>query len=218
MTGRRLRPIVLVAAGLGVLLFVVALVAQVAFHTSIDPTEQSFFVTLQNDTGSTVVVKQCDARCNSFHEQDRLAPGGSVKVNTSSDGVANWWAVTDSTGRTVGCVPLRYKHRIEGLIVRVSHHTSCPTRTAGSSSGVLGSIVGFGLFFLAVGIGVASIVFSTISAHRWLAARGLGRGAAAAMTAPAALLAFLGGWLIFDFYIFIRACSRLLQKWLVTSH
>jgi hypothetical protein len=212
MTGRRLRPLVVVVAGLGVLLFVVALVAQVAFHTSIDPTEQSFQVTLQNDTAGTVVVKQCDAECDSFHEQDRLAPGGSVEVNTSSDDVANWWAVTDSAGRTVGCLPLRYKRKIEGLVVRISQHTSCPSGTAGSSSGVLGKVIGFGLFFLAAGIGVASIVFSTISARRWIAARGLTGGPAAVMTAGAALLAFFGGWLIFDFYVFIRACSRRAQR------
>lgn len=212
MTGRRLRPIVVVVAGLGVLLFVVALVAQVGFHTSIDPTEQGFRVTLQNDTAGTVVVKQCDAKCDSFHEQDRLGPGGSVEVNASSDDVANWWAVTDSTGRTVGCLPLRYKHEIEGRVVRVSQHTSCPAAAAASSSGVLGRVTGFGLFFLAVGIGVVSIVFSTISAHRWIAARGVSGGAAAVLTAVAALLAFFGGWLIFDFYVFIRACSRLVQR------
>jgi hypothetical protein len=212
MSGRRLRPIVVVAAGLGVLLFVVALVAQVGFHTSIDPTEQIFRVTLLNDTAGTVVVKQCDAECDSFHEQDRLAPGSSVDVNTSSDDVASWWAVTDSTGRTVGCLSLRYKRKIEGLVVRVSQHTSCPSRTAGSGSGAFGKVLGFGLFFLAAGIGVASIVFSTISAHRWIAARGLSGGSAAVLTAVAALLAFFGGWLIFDFYVFIRACSRLVQR------
>ena len=216
MNGRRPRPIVLVVAGLGVLLFVVALVVQVVGHTSLDPTEQSFAVRLQNDTAGTVVVKQCDATCNSFHEQDRLPPGGSVEVNTSSDDVANWWAVTDSTGRTVRCLPLRYKHAITGLVVKVSEHTGCPTAGAGSS-GVLGSVVGFGLLFAAAGIGLASIAFSTISAHRWIVGRGLTGGAAAAMTVSAALLAFLGGWLIFDVYVLIRACSRLVRPAPITG-
>lgn len=211
MTGRRPRPIVFVTASLGVLLFVIALVAEVG-GTSLDPTEQTFAVRLQNDTTGTVVVKQCDARCDSFHEQDRLPPGGSVEVNTSSDDAANWWAVTDSTGRTLGCLPLRYEHKIDGLVVKVSHRTGCPEGSAGSTSGVLGSIAGFGLFFFAAGIGLASIVFSTISARRWIATRGLGGGAAAALTASAALLSFLGGWLVFDFYVLVCACSRLVRR------
>ena len=124
-----------VAAGVGVVLFVLSLVAQVVFHTSIDPTERGFHVTLQNDTAGTVVVKQCNAECDSFREQDRLGPGGRVVVNTSTDDVASWWAVTDSTGRTVGCLSLRYTHEIEGLVVRISRHTSCPAGTAGSGGG-----------------------------------------------------------------------------------
>jgi hypothetical protein len=60
-----------------------------------------------------------DARCDSFHEQHRLPPGGGVEMNTSSNGVANRWTVTDSTGRTLGCLPLRYKHEIDGLVVSV---------------------------------------------------------------------------------------------------
>lgn len=47
------------------------------------------------------MLKQCDTKCDSFHERDQLRPGASVRVNTSSDNVANWWAVTDAAGRTL---------------------------------------------------------------------------------------------------------------------
>lgn len=107
---RRFHPIVLVAGALGVALFVVTLISQVVFHSSIDPTEQSFAVTLQNDTASAATVKQCDSTCNSFHEHDQLLPGASVLVNTSSADVANWWLVAGPSGRTIGCLPLRYSH------------------------------------------------------------------------------------------------------------
>jgi hypothetical protein len=86
MTGRRPSSIVLLAAGLGVLLFVVALVVQVGGH-SINTTEQIFAVRLQNDTARTVVVKQCDARCDSFHERDRLPPG---PVSQSTPPATTW--------------------------------------------------------------------------------------------------------------------------------
>lgn len=115
-----------VAGGLLGLLFVTALISRVVFHASVDPTEQSFTVTLHNDTSSTVVVKQCDAKCDSFHEQDRLQPDGSVPVNTSSDGAANWWSVTDASGHTLGCIPLTYHHKVDGLVVDVSSYTTCP--------------------------------------------------------------------------------------------
>jgi hypothetical protein len=138
--------------------FVLALVSQLVFHSSIDPTEQSFAVTLHNDTPSAVTVKQCDVKCDSFHELDHLLPGASVRVNTSSGNVANWWAITDSAGRTVGCLPLRYDHKIDGLVVNVSDHTACPVGTSASGSNILGSIIGFALLFLVVGISVPEVV------------------------------------------------------------
>jgi hypothetical protein len=97
-----------------------------AASTSIDPTEQSFGLTLHNDTPGTVVVKQCDAKCDSLHESDLLSPAASVRVNTSSENVTNWWAVDDVAGSRLGCLPLRYEHKIEGLVINVSERTACP--------------------------------------------------------------------------------------------
>jgi hypothetical protein len=106
-------------------LVLAALVAQ-AVHTSIDPTERSFTVTLYNSTSQTVVLKQCGARCTSFHDNVRLSPGGSESVNTSSDGAANWWAVTDASGRVLGCLPLTYDHKSTRVVVDVASRSECP--------------------------------------------------------------------------------------------
>lgn len=211
------QPAVIVVGLLGVAVFVAAMISQVVFHSGIDPTEQTFAVTLRNDTASTVVVKQCDTKCDSFHERDRLRPGAGVRVNTSSDNVDNWWAVTDAEGRPLGCLPLRYDHKIDGLVVNVSDRTRCPAGASESGSGVFGSILGFGLFFLVAGVGVTSIVFATVHAHRLVTARGLSRAAVTAMTWLAALVAVLGGWLIFDLYVVIREGTRLMRRAVVRA-
>jgi hypothetical protein len=195
-----------------VVVFVVALISRDVFHASIDPTEQSLAVTLHNDSASAVVLKQCDAKCDSFHEQDRLLPGASVRVNASSDNVANWWLVTDSDGRAVGCLPLRYGHEIAGLVVNISERTACPAAPSASGSDVFGSILGFALVFGVAGIGVASIVFTTLHAHGWIVARGLRGGPATALTSLAAVVAIFGGWLIFDFYVVIRQGARWMRR------
>ena len=122
-----LRPVLLAGAAMFALLVALALISEFVFHQSTDPTEQSFAVTLHNDTSRAVVLKQCDARCSSFHEQDRLSPGANVGVNTSGDNVANWWLVADeSSGRTLGCLDLRHSRKIERLVVNVSSRAACP--------------------------------------------------------------------------------------------
>ena len=208
---RRFRPAVIAVAALGVALLVAAVVAEAVFHVSIDPTESTFAVTLHNDTANAVLLKQCDADCGSFHERDRLPPGASVRVNTSSDDVANWWAVTDAGGKTSGCLPLRYDHKVDGLVVNVSEQTACPTGGS-AGSGVVGSIVGFALVVVVVGIGVASIVFATTAAHRLLQRRGFAGGTTTALTTLAAFVIFLGGWLLFDLYVVLREGSRVLRR------
>ncbi|MGI8647895.1 MAG: hypothetical protein ACR2JX_06695 [Mycobacteriales bacterium] len=131
------RPVVIVGlVGVGILgigiqlllvaLFAVAFVSEAVFHTSIDPTESSFAITLHNDTSSTIMLKQCDVTCDSFHERVRLLPGADTRVNTSSDNVANWWMISDADGKKLGCLPLRYGHKIDRLVVNVSEQTACP--------------------------------------------------------------------------------------------
>lgn len=106
----------------GVLLGLIAILSALGFR---DPTEDAFAVTLRNDTMVPVLLKQCDVRCNEFHEQDRLTPGGTVPVNTGLD-TPNWWVVQDASGRVLGCLNLQYKQKQTGIVVNVSAVMPCP--------------------------------------------------------------------------------------------
>ena len=94
---------------------------------AIDPTEQAFPVTIHNDLSEPVVLKQCDTVCGpNFHEIDRLEPGASVPVNTSSENVANWWVVVGNDGKQLGCLNLLYGHKAPDIVVNTSQMTACP--------------------------------------------------------------------------------------------
>jgi len=93
-----------------------------------DPTEDTFAVTFRNDTSHDVELKQCDVHCDSFHERDRLRVGGVVKVNTSSADTANWWVVSEVSGSSLlGCINLRFDHKIADLVIDVSTAGACPS-------------------------------------------------------------------------------------------
>lgn len=124
---RKVHPALLVAVVLVVLAYAAGLVSETVSHTSVDPTDQAFTVTVRNDTSATVVVKQCDSTCETFHETDRISPGADVAVNTSSDGIADWWAVTDTSGSLLGCLPLSYTQTTNRLVIDVFTYIGCST-------------------------------------------------------------------------------------------
>jgi len=205
------RRAVVVVAALGVALLALSIVSDVVFHVNVDPTESTFAVTLRNDTSAPVVVGMCAATCRSFHERVRLEPGHSVAVNTSADNVANWWSVSDAVGKTVGCWPLRYGRKVAGLVVGVSARARCPNRT-GEDDSLRGVLAALGLAAVGGGIGVASMTFATLAAHRRLRRWGLHGGRAAALTALAALVAAVGGWLVFDCCVVCAEGVRLVRR------
>jgi hypothetical protein len=93
---------------------------------AIDPTEQTFTVTIRNDLPEAVLIKQCDVHCGSeFHEIDRLQPGASVQVNTSGANVPNWWVIDGNAGKTLGCLNLLYDHKAPGVVVLTSQMMAC---------------------------------------------------------------------------------------------
>jgi hypothetical protein len=89
---------------------------------------------------------------------------------------------------------------------------STSSRPSPDDAGVLGSILALALFLLVVGVGVASIVFATVTAHRWVSGAWTAGGAAATVTSMAALVAVLGGWLAFDFYVAAREGARFVRR------
>jgi hypothetical protein len=107
----------------GLLLAALAYLGATGFQ---DPTADTFAVTLRNDTAAPVLLKQCDVKCNEFHEQHRLGPGGIARANTGIDS-PNWWLVQDNSGKVLGCLKLLYHQREVGAVVNVSAVTLCPT-------------------------------------------------------------------------------------------
>jgi hypothetical protein len=91
-----------------------------------EPTETTFTVMLRNDTGHEVALKQCDVTCRTFHMHIELQPNASGSVNTSASDTPNWWVVTDTSGKTLGCLLLRFDHKQPGLVVDISRMTTCP--------------------------------------------------------------------------------------------
>jgi len=130
MAGKRRRhprwPRVIFVAVIAALVVAMAAITAKFGVIHIDPTEDTFAVTLKNDTEVPVSLKQCDVKCNEFHEQHRLTPGGTVGVNTSASDTANWWVVQDGSGQVLGCLDLQYNHKEVGLVVNVSATVACP--------------------------------------------------------------------------------------------
>jgi hypothetical protein len=126
-TGGRRRVIRLTIAGVAVLVTLAAFwlvaIGVLGFR---DPTEQGFAATIRNDTSRTVMLKQCDVRCDTFHEVDRLAPGRTVEVNVSDQGVTNSWVVASTSDQTLGCLALRFPHKQSGVVVNTSTMTGPP--------------------------------------------------------------------------------------------
>ena len=96
------------------------------YTDSCDPTESTFSVQLKNDTESTVVVRQCDVRCNEFHDIFRLEPNQSVRVNTTENHVDNWWVIEDRGGHRLGCLDLLFDHKQQGVVINISQRVNCP--------------------------------------------------------------------------------------------
>lgn len=96
-------------------------------YTGCDITEDTFAVTLLNDTQRTLVADQCGYGCGSSPtERHNLDPRKSVAVNTSSSHVDNWWRITTSSGQVVGCLNLLYGHKEAHAVVRLSRVIACP--------------------------------------------------------------------------------------------
>jgi len=99
---------------------------------------------------------------------------------------------------------------VTALLSEVVFHASVdPTESAVAvtppdSNTAVGTILGVAVALAVAGVGLASVVFATMSAHRRVESRGLHGGRLAALTTLAVFLSFLGGWLVFDFYVVAR--------------
>jgi len=87
-------------------------------------------VTVRNDTDTVLVIHQCTGapRCGSVSDQEPLRPGESVQVNTSDEGVHNWWYVTARGSRTaLSCFDLYYTAYQRRAQWNLSRDAQCPS-------------------------------------------------------------------------------------------
>ena len=91
-----------------------------------DPTEQFFPVSIVNDTKLPLRAQQCITEsCSEFDDEGLVRPGKTFEARTSEFAVANPWRFVRRSGRVYGCLPLLFRHRVEGASVFVSHAQRC---------------------------------------------------------------------------------------------
>ena len=119
--------------GFGALLLIASVLWFIPRHwfsdlndNGVDPTTQAFQVTLHNDSDAAVVVYQCGITCATFHTMRRLSAGEDLSANASANNVDNYWEVKTVSGGILGCLDLKYDHKIPQLIVDTSVVAPCP--------------------------------------------------------------------------------------------
>lgn len=112
------------AVSLGILLVSAALFSSC---DSIDPTAQSFGIAFQNDVRRVVELRQCsDADCHNFNYSNTIAPGELYPENISDRNVLTRWQVIDTSNHILGCIPLQFDGKYEGVVIRISLAVTCP--------------------------------------------------------------------------------------------
>jgi hypothetical protein len=105
----------------------IAVACLLAGCDSIDPTEQSFGIAFDNNLTQPIKLKLCsDDSCHSYDYTDMVKSGEFDSVNVSDRGVLTRWLVAGSTGRILGCLPVRFNGKYADVIVRVSQAVPCP--------------------------------------------------------------------------------------------
>jgi hypothetical protein len=86
----------------------------------------TFAITFINDTGQSAVLNLCDDHaCHSYGYSDKLPAGHSQPENISTDNVFTRWAVTDGSGRRIGCLPFNFASAYSKAVARLSQMVPC---------------------------------------------------------------------------------------------
>lgn len=104
------------------------MLALAASCDSVDPGEQFFNVTFVNNTPAPVVLKLCaDRSCTRFDYADSIQSRHRQMESVSDRNVLTRWKLIDpDTRRVVGCIPLRFARKYDGLKVFVTQSVHCP--------------------------------------------------------------------------------------------
>lgn len=97
MRGRRVVPLVLLAAAVVCALIGLRVLPQVTLPTVAGQRP----AVIANDTGAPVVVMRCATTCAGGAERVTLAPGHDLRAGRSGGGS---WVVEDTGGRRIGCL------------------------------------------------------------------------------------------------------------------
>ena len=95
-----------------------------------DPTESNAVINLSNDLGGRVVLAPCDdSHCHSLAGtvRNHLAPGESVPVNVSADGVPTYYSIVAESGRPARCLTLVVHKTPVNSVVPLSTSQDCRT-------------------------------------------------------------------------------------------
>lgn len=126
-----------ISSSIRVLLLALVLVASAVLASGCSIPPDTFPITFVNDTPSDVVLNLCDDdACHHFDYSDPLRSGRSVAENISTGNVFTRWAVTDGSGRRVGCLPFDFAGAYVNAVARLSQIVRCPgTRPLPLASG-----------------------------------------------------------------------------------
>jgi hypothetical protein len=86
---------------------------------------QVFPVSIINDTGAPVVVRNCSSYCSSSPLVFHMLPGSSVPINRVAK-MHKLFSITTPSGGHIGCLDLYFNTAQPGARVPVSQATACP--------------------------------------------------------------------------------------------
>jgi hypothetical protein len=109
---------------------------------------QVFRVSVVNDTGGTVVLRDCDGYCSSSPIAITLEPGGSAPINRTAKQHKIFSIATPSGGH-VGCLDLYFASSQPGAQVPVSRATPCQASSGPPWRTIALVVIGVGLVLVA---------------------------------------------------------------------
>jgi hypothetical protein len=107
-----------------------------------------FPVSIVNDTGGTVVVRDCDTYCSSSPIAITLQPGGSAPINRVAEN-HKIFSITTSSGSHIGCLDLYFASPRPGAQVLVSRATPCRASSGTPWRTIALIVLGVGLVLVA---------------------------------------------------------------------
>ena len=102
-----------------------------------DPTEDTFYVRLTNDTSYPVRLTFCGTDNNLCEGRlgttSTLKPGDTYPTVQTGVGSSNPWLVQSMSGKRLGCISIYFNYHADNTLVRVSELVPCLTHYSARS-------------------------------------------------------------------------------------